>query len=579
MVCFAINGAWFWCSARVFDVEETPQSKFVGIRCASDGTMWTFEILPEMHGKTTIHREGDGGAWFEDIGWKLSTEEEFNIASKRKKDVFVRNFNNEEKVKAKAHKEFEEGNQASRSDPSPVPEKRPRTQHTTTLFVSMQQFEALKGQVFALDKEVKALRIVAQQQELKLTALDNQHRQETTTHHLHNMCKKFKFPISMAQDLFDGMDDTSKRTVVPQFYSSNNPKSITVLHGEKKNLRVCSNMFLWEKDGESWIPVCSSRKLDEATGCYLSASTVGFHLIITRLERLNSETSAYKGETHQHTICERCTGNNRGFIWNKNMCRICLGKGLTKTNGAQDRGKIALCVACDARCGSVDFLDFVLDPLCILFPHNNMHSSKYLMDSINDTTLIPDTILTFTVFGHTYYILFEQDTEQHKNVVAENDTNKNILMARTIYAADPKAHILIIRFSPSGEYTGILGQKENNLSSAERLVILRQWVIWYVSTAITTGVPPFLMLYLWYDFYADATSRSKKVGESIAKFGKDFVGQAYGTPTGGVWKWYSLYPNEVSLCKMDSINQGSITDISHVFSKMNVCTPPLIFEE
>ena len=52
-------------------------------------------------------------------------------------------------------------------------------------------------------------------------------------------------------------------------------------------------------------------------------------------------------------------------------------------------------------------------------------------------------------------------------------------------------------------------------------------------------MPPFLVLYLWYDHNCG------KVKETVDRFGSEFVGESHGYPYGGVWTYYTVWPNEL----------------------------------
>jgi hypothetical protein len=330
----------------------------------------------------------------------------------------------------------------------------------------------------------------------------------------------------------------------------------------------CLNMYRW--NGEK--PVCKAAKLymeektkicDENSGKTIEKITykpiedyaalwqdksywmmpggarpLAYHVSITRMFR-NSDFTQGMEQCHKYGFCQECIGSSKDeyiHMSSLKFCMLCAKKTtITKTEGSQDRN-VSICGECNRACGSKDDLTFCLRVLHHIFPLNEVVIKNTSLDSNT-----PDTTIDFITVGsrQPHTILIEMDTEQHKSVAAHKEVDKKEDMAKTVWRDCPNAKILVLRFSPGGDYVNRLGEKQSqNLTTAQRLQIMRMWIIWYIATAETLHVPPFLVLYLWYDW------ERRKLTLVKERLGTDVIGQSYGWPLNGAWKYYGICPDE-----------------------------------
>lgn len=574
-MCFADLGKFYWWYGSV---QSITRAGFT-IYFARDGNTYTAKLVAGMFGRTTVHKDTGGGCWSEFVGWKLATQSQYDS----KRAVFIRDLTEEETKNLDSWDAYDPPSDSDSDDVEdldPVVQNAPALApaNTLSIYVTQQQFQALVSRLDSQGRELTGLK--KEVSSLKAKALAKAIDKSTSSRNLARLVAPYRFPTFITPEVLAVLSTDARGKIVPKFLRGDTEaKSIDTLPlvaggTVKKGTRYCSNLFVY--DGNR--PVCALPKLDDSTGFILSETVLGGHILLTRFSRDQDEKAAARGEFHQHTICKSCVGDRSGFVFEKaSQCRVCLStKNITRANGKDSQ--IELCGTCFDLCGSKDFLDFALRPLKELFPSNDLVITK---TRITGTSLTPDTTITFTDASGltTFYVLIEQDTDQHAGVREADDTAKNTDMAKAIYAKDPNARVFIVRFNTSGVYTGILGGKESNSYCADRLVVLRQWVTFYVASCLSGNVPPFAMLYLWYNFSDGESPGSKKVTESIKTFGRECVGQAYGSPKGGgPWKWYALYPLENAKCKFgDGLFDSEVGDVFPHFESLD--TKPEVFVE
>jgi hypothetical protein len=378
---------------------------------------------------------------------------------------------------------------------------------------------------------------------------------------LTNLCKRFHWqPVLDAS----GMSEDVRNMIYPPMLEG---KSGIIEWGIKSQ---CLNMFKWQNDK----PICKGARLykkkynsDGKTSyqkyngtesedyeengesgesgysgekywlMVSNARPLAYHVSITRLYRNRGYDVAQK-QCHSYGFCQDCISQHADeyIHMTSSFCTLCSKKTtITKTSGSQDRG-IDICGRCNAACGSRDDLTFCLRILSFLFPMSEVVIKNTSLDrNTPDTTLefcCPHTKQRFTV-------LIEMDTDQHKGVAAQQEIDKKEEMAKCIWRDNPECKVFIIRFCPGGEYKNRAGDKQKNtLTTAQRLITLRSWIVWYMATAEKGNLPSFLVLYAWYSFDC------WKVKQAKERFEEAYVGQTYGFPMGGTWEWYGICPDE-----------------------------------
>ncbi len=308
------------------------------------------------------------------------------------------------------------------------------------------------------------------------------------------------------------------------------------------------------------------------------SSTPGYGIVITRSFRKETSANA-KSHCQEYKFCTPCMNAMKPFVGqhafipagkHHKFCELCCEwKTITTTEGAKEK-RIDICKECNTHLNKAnDNITFAMDKLSYLFPE---YIIDYSVKSFGGLT--PDTCLECAGVGMTskIYILLEQDTCKHSSMSRESETNKKYKIAKTIYNNHPNAYVFIIRYDPSSEFKGRDGQKKSyTLTTGERLIVVRQWVIWYLATLSLKQIPQFLVLYLWYDY------GSTKMLHAASKFGSSYIGHSFGYPVEGVWKFYGYRPQETEAFKnidylATSCRGESISEVFpgyHSFSELN----------
>jgi hypothetical protein len=310
--------------------------------------------------------------------------------------------------------------------------------------------------------------------------------------------------------------------------------------------RACGNMYKWE-DG---APVCLGAELyKEMDGALVSAedgvwylhtgahyNSVGYHVSLSRFQRDKNAKLAHELCQH-HGICKDCMkGIRREFVSKHSYCYVCSQAArLTKATSAPER-QVPICRDCHQKCGERDYLSFLLRIVGVLFPRQD-----FVVKTEQVAGYYPDTVVQFNGYknGKPFTVLIEMDTDQHSSEDDDAEVGRIVEIVRKKMRT-PEQRVFVIRFDPSGKYKRIVERDNEGIAtSARRLVMLRQWIIWYIATAeMDDCVPPFLMLYLWYD------EGCRKVAKAKERFGEDVVCEAWSYPDRGVWEYYGVSPLE-----------------------------------
>jgi hypothetical protein len=401
----------------------------------------------------------------------------------------------------------------------------------------------------------------------QVSRITNQYQRfitNTQEHNLKHLCEQY-MPCSVLKE--DQITENHRRFVYPPMLEGN--KNVP----EWKIKLQCCHMFSWNGDG----PECKAARLykkglktnkkgeqvasfklvnmasveddDEHTYYWLmnpNARPLSYNILISRLWRKEHYDKAIQN-CHDYAVCHDCvlhSGKQDEYVstTQSGFCHICVRHiTITTSFGSQDRN-VEICAECNAACGKNDDLRFMLRIVKHLFPLNNVVINKNSLDrNTPDTTIEFNSSLT----EQSYTILIEMDTAQHRGVSAKQEVDKKEEMTKTILVKNKHARVFIIRFCPGGDFRNRSGvsQGTNVLTTAQRLQILRSWIIWYIATAEYGVCPPFLVLYLWYNY------NGTKVGNAKDRLGNDFIGQSFGYPKHGVWKYYASSPDEQKIIK------------------------------
>jgi len=426
-------------------------------------------------------------------------------------------------------------------------------------YVSRGEFQAFQN---AVQREVKVLKddnkglkvneIKMKQEISRWAYLFDQSKRDISKANLMSYCARFKPVMKLPQG-------------VSQVY----PAMLASMQQGHRMFKVpgwnqyqCTNMFVWENER----PRCRSAKWYDTVATETGSSSIfptgnptdksfwlmpgsgsahpfGYHTSLSIFTRDKPATDAVT-DCMTYGFCRGCMQEKDEFIsWTKDSSRkqsqcavCCRHTTITTTDGSQDV-KVDVCTDCFTAVGSKDNLGYAFRMVKHLFPLKNVRTHTDSI-TIDGKTWKPDTTIEFTTDLTQYFIFIEMDTSQHDKKSKQDEVDKKEDIARYTYRDNPDAKVLFIRFCPGGSYRNDKGEVQDNVpTTAQRVIMLRQWVIWYIATTESV-VPKFLVLYLWYNYECGKISLAKE------RFGTAYVGQSFGYPAEGVWQWYGISPHE-----------------------------------
>jgi len=296
---------------------------------------------------------------------------------------------------------------------------------------------------------------------------------------------------------------------------------------------------------------------------YMTKRPVAIPLVVTRTLRSTMAASEACRALDGYAVCEACSaaiGSDKFVPKTKKdcLCLVCLKSQATSTNATGDRG-VPVCVGCDTLIGSnKDDLSFAFARLLpVLFPE--VSDIVFGHNAIGRFT--PDTHISMSFASRRLHVIIESDTQQHKNATSAAENERIWHMAYELLGDEggpDSAKLLVLRYDPHAPFDSMSGGRVEGPTSAQRILILRSWVIWWVFCAVHPYehmcVPGFLELFAFYD------AGSEKVASARQFWGDQFVGATACYPAKkGLPEWcYMVVPQEaVNLAGMDMKSTAS----------------------
>ena len=118
-----------------------------------------------------------------------------------------------------------------------------------------------------------------------------------------------------------------------------------------------------------------------------------------------------------------------------------------------------------------------------------------------------------------FYIVIERDQDQHRSYDKADENAKMVTQVAPRLRIE-SSRVFVIRYCPEGAYKDASGNSMgSDLPEGNRLVMLRNWVIWYITMLSnnSSALKRLLTLYLWYDL--DNTSASALFESNTDGFG------------------------------------------------------------
>lgn len=302
------------------------------------------------------------------------------------------------------------------------------------------------------------------------------------------------------------------------------------------------------------IQKCTSKELRD--NIFISADAKYAHL--TQLAKHELRQNSVKNAISflkMKSICTQCAkslGSIDSFTNTKdkvNTCCICISKLKSKSGSTSAQG-VFLCNDCHKSSTQTQekveqFLECAIKPFAIMF-----QASYVVNETTPNSNLAPDLVITLKIKGITYKIILEMDQNQHKGgsytPAKENDKMMKQIINMIKSVEPQRVKVFAIRFNPNSEWIGLDNIKSTLYCFAERIIILRQWLIWYVLNA--DYVRDLIIMYLWYD----APNKNKFL---FPKF--DGFTMQYHAPKPNLIDWqYNITPWEFENEKLKTMNDN-----------------------
>lgn len=274
------------------------------------------------------------------------------------------------------------------------------------------------------------------------------------------------------------------------YYIKNKPKEETTY-----------TMCFFYKSGKCKDYVNIKLPYDENQEYLLSKRADFIHLSqLAKIKYRNISVNDLGKEITKYMMCAKCAKNcgiKTNLLFNytkkKNLCYICKHKVTSKNIGDQK-----LCSDCN-RCsgiGNEHFIIKALEPVAKMFNkdmktilHNN-----YTVHYDNDRRSI-DILISGEWNNKVFYIMVEKDENKHIGYNKESEIKKMVTQIKGIVKNE--ANCILFRYSSTGKVDGNTHNFDNHMI---RLIVLRQWIILYITLILKNKQPDnVVIIYLWYD--------------------------------------------------------------------------------
>lgn len=143
---------------------------------------------------------------------------------------------------------------------------------------------------------------------------------------------------------------------------------------------------------------------------------------------------------------------------------------------------------------------------------------------------VPDFIIAGTysnakVIKGKLYIVIERDQDQHRGYDKDDEKAKMVTQVATLLKAET-SRVFVIRYTPEGKWKDSDGNDMGaDIKEGPRLIMVRNWVNWYIAALATTNVKRLITLYMFYD---------KNNTDDLFEVGSDSFGMADRAPKGAI---------------------------------------------
>ena len=214
------------------------------------------------------------------------------------------------------------------------------------------------------------------------------------------------------------------------------------------------------------------------------------------------------GFLKDRSVCKSCaiqcfhgTGRLHAISERGKLCGICKDK---MVNFKRQEGVMPVCTDCMRIMNSEGNRERIVVKALAKIPYRFDGSGITLRIKESNNGRIPDFVMAGTysnaiVAKGKFFVVIERDQAQHRGYDRVDDKAKMVTQVAPFLRAET-ARVFVIRYSPDGAWKDADGTNVGaDIGEEARLVMMRNWVIWYISSLGTMNIKRLVTLYMFYD--------------------------------------------------------------------------------
>jgi hypothetical protein len=271
-----------------------------------------------------------------------------------------------------------------------------------------------------------------------------------------------------------------------------------------REIKMCASYKLL--DGEF---ACVSKDLDVDEKKYVSNGAAFLSWSWYADEEVIKMTPATAiGFLKDRSVCKSCaiqcfhgTGRLHAVGERGKLCGICKDK---MVNFKRQEGVMPVCTDCMRIMNCEGNRERIVVKALGMIPYRFDGCGITLRIKESNNGRIPDFVMAGTysnaiVAKGKFFVIIERDQAQHRGYDRADDKSKMVTQVAPFLRAET-ARVFVIRYSPDGAWKDADGTNVGaDIGEEARLVMMRNWVIWYISSLSTMNIKRLVTLYMFYD--------------------------------------------------------------------------------
>ena len=279
-----------------------------------------------------------------------------------------------------------------------------------------------------------------------------------------------------------------------------------------RTIKMCASYKLLDYDF-----TCVSKEFDVDEKKYVSNGAAFLSWSWYADEEVIKMTPANAiGFLKDRSVCKACAiqcfhGTKRlHVIGERNkLCGICKdtmvsSSGKNKKDKKDKEGVMPVCTDCNRIMNCEGNRERIVVKALAKIPYRFDGSGITLRIKESNNGRIPDFVMAGTysnaiVTKGKFFVVIERDQAQHRGYDRADDRAKMVTQVAPFLRAET-ARVFVIRYSPDGAWKDADGTNIGaDIGEEARLVMMRNWVIWYISSLGTMNIKRLVTLYMFYD--------------------------------------------------------------------------------